>query len=157
LSDTTQHRSLLNILSVIALVGLLINILIFNLDGINRLKPSLQANIGGQKVTRSASPLEVAQELHRLEIKESDKVAVIGYGFDSFWARLARVKIIAELPEEQAGDFWIGDETLRQEVLQTFASTGARAVVAEYVPAYAQLNGWHQVSGTNYFIYRLKE
>ena len=37
---------------------------------------------------------EVKPEGTQLEF--GDEVAVIGYGFDSFWARLAKVKIVAE-------------------------------------------------------------
>jgi hypothetical protein len=84
-------------------------------------------------------------------------VAIIGYGFDSFWARLARVRIVAEMLGHQAGDFWLGSEALQQEVLRAFASTGASAIVAEYVPDYARLNGWHQVGNSNYYIYVFTE
>jgi hypothetical protein len=44
-----------------------------------------------------------------------------------------------------------------QYVLQAFAGTGARAVVAENVPEYARLNGWYQVGNSNYYIYVFME
>jgi hypothetical protein len=72
-------------------------------------------------------------------VEQGDKVAVIGYGFGSFWARLARVQIVAEMLGWQADDFWLGDPALQSEVVQAFAGTGARAIVAEKVPSYATL------------------
>lgn len=157
LKDIPVNRSWVRVLSAIAAIGMLVNIAIFNLDGINRLNPSIQTNIGEQTTAKPASPIEVAQTLHQQGVEEGDKVAIIGYGFDSFWARLARVKIVAEMLESQANEFWLGDDALQQDVLQAFASTGASAIVAEYVPGYARLDGWHQVGNSNYYIYKLKE
>jgi hypothetical protein len=84
-------------------------------------------------------------------------VGVIGYAYDSFWARLAGVRIVAEMLEADADDFWRGDEALRQSVLQAFARTGIQAVVAEYVPGDAGLRNWHQVENSNYYIYVFRE
>ena len=84
-------------------------------------------------------------------------MGVIGYAYDSFWARLARVRIVAEMLEADADELWRGDEALRQSVLQAFANTGVDAVVAEYVPGYAGLRDWHQVENSNYYIYMFRE
>jgi hypothetical protein len=156
LANTTVNKLWLKTLSAISVIGILANILIFNLDGINRLNPTFQSNTGEQTTLKPASHVEVAQTLHQLGIEEGDRVAVIGYGFDSFWARLARVRIVAEMPEDEAKEFWTGSETLRQSVLGAFAGSGVIAVVAEYVPENAQTDGWHRVEDSNLFIYRLK-
>jgi hypothetical protein len=78
---------------------------------------------------------------------------VIGYAFDSFWARLARVKIVAEMLSVDATPFWLGEPALQREVIEVFADTGAKAIVAEHVPAYATLEGWYQVGHSNFYIY----
>lgn len=142
----------LGALGSVAAFGLLANILLFNLDGFARLNPSVQA-IAGAAATPAAKPLAVARTLRELGIEEGDKVGVIGYAYDSFWARLARVQIVAEMLEADVDELWHGDEALRQSVLQAIAKTGADAVVAEYVPQDVQLAGWHQVDKTNYYIY----
>lgn len=151
-----NNKSWLKALSGIAAIGLLVNIVLFNLDGFNRLNPSLETGLV-EPVASPAKPLAVAQALQELGVKPGDRVGVIGYAYDSFWARLARVRIVAEMLEADAMELWRGDEALQQEVLQSFASTGVRAVVAEYVPAYARLNDWDQVGNSNYFIYRFRE
>lgn len=156
LPDTGNNGSWLKSLSLIACIGLVANIVMFNLDGFNRLNRPLE--IGSvQPMAVPARPLAVAQTLRDLGLKAGDKVGVIGYAYDSFWARLAGVKIVSEMLETDASDFWEGNNSLQQSVLQAFASTGAKAVVAEYVPDYAQLKDWQRVGDSNYYIYVLGE
>jgi len=145
-----ENRSWLKVLSALAVIGLLANITLFNLDGFNRLNPSLGLI---ENFNPPAKPLEVAQELVKLGVEPGDKVGVIGYAYDSFWARLAGVKIVAEMLEADAIDLWQGDDTLQKSVLESFGKAGVQAVVAEYVPTDAQLTEWHQVGNSSYFIY----
>lgn len=154
--DTTNNKAWLKLLSSIAVLGMFINIILFNLDGFTRLNPTLASSLS-EPAASPAGPLEVAQTLQELDVKPGDKVGVIGYAYDSFWARLARVKIVAEMLEADADDLWHGDQILQQSVLQSFASTGAKAVIAEYVPSYVELPGWHQVGNSNYFIHVFQE
>jgi hypothetical protein len=156
LSDTENNRRWTNSLSVIAALGLMTNILLFNLDGLNRFRPSL-ATVGVEQSSAAASPLAVAQALRDLGVMPGERVGVIGYGYDSFWARLARVKIVAELLDKDALDLWYADEERWQGVVEAFADTGVRAVIAEYVPDDVQMNDWHRVADSNYYIYLFKE
>jgi len=152
LPNASSNGLWLGVLSSIAAFGLLANIILFNLDGFVRLNPSQQSSLEAA-ASPDAKPLAVARTLQELGVHPGAKVGVIGYAYDSFWARLARVKIVAEMPEADANEFWRGDETLRQSVLQAFANSGVDAVVAEYVPGYADLKDWHQVENSNYYIY----
>jgi hypothetical protein len=157
LSNMPDNKSWLKVLSAIAALGLLANIILFNLDGFNRLNPSLEAGLA-ETAASPARPLAVAQTLQELGVEPSDKVGVIGYAYDSFWARLARVRIVAEMFEAEAiNDLWREDDTLRQSVLGSFAEAGVDAVVAEYVPENVELDGWHQIGNSNYFIYVFAE
>jgi hypothetical protein len=156
LPASEESRRLLSFVGAIMLSFLLMNIIAFNFEGVRDLTGPRNVNQGvrSQKAGRPSWP-EVAEELHRLGIRSGDKVAVIGYAFDSFWARLARVQIGAEMFGWQADEFWLGNPSLQSEVLRAFASTGARAIVAERVPAYVRPTGWHQVGKSNYYIYVL--
>jgi hypothetical protein len=116
LPDTANNRLWLRSLGMIASIGLLANVVLFNLDGFSRLTPVL----GASTTVESApppGPLAVAQTLKELGVMPGDRVGVIGYAYDSFWARLARVRIVAEMLKADADEFWRGDETLRQSVL----------------------------------------
>ena len=155
LPETSSNKSWLNVLSSIAAIGLLANVIVFNLDGFKRLNPSLSAS-SVERAARPATSLEVAEMLQELGITPGDRVGVIGYAYDSFWARLARVRIVAEMLEADAIDFWEGDERLQQSVLRAFARTGADAVIAEYVPTDALLEDWQRVGNSNYYVYKFR-
>jgi hypothetical protein len=153
LKDNLTNRSVIKIFSSIAIFGLLLNVFLFNIDGIGRLNPTTPPGAIEQISNPPARPLAVAVKLQELGIQPDDRVAVIGYAYDSFWARLARVKIVAEMPEEQAVKFWVGDDQLQEGVLNAFARSGAKFVIAENVPGYVQPNGWQQVGESSCYIY----
>jgi hypothetical protein len=98
--------------------GIIVNIVLFNFEGFFRLNPVLQPDNNVQIALQSPRPLAVAQELITLGVYKGDKVGIIGYGFDSFWARLARVKIVAEMLEIESNEFWLGDKNVQQSVLE---------------------------------------
>jgi hypothetical protein len=154
LPNTPGNRLWLGVLSSIAAFGLLANIILFNLDGFTRLNPAPQSSLG-VAAAPDATPLAVARTLQELGVKQGDKVGVIGYAYDSFWARLARVRIIAEMLEADADQFWRADTGLQQDVLKSFGDAGVRAVVAEYVPENVLPADWHRVEDTNFYIYIL--
>ena len=150
-----KSRRLLSFASALMVLFLLMNIAAFNLEGFRDLT-------GFGKVNNIASPQQagppnwpgaVAEDLHRLGIRSGDKVGVIGYAFDSFWARLARVQIVAEMFDGQADQFWLGAPVFQSTVLQAFARSGAKAIVAERVPNYVTPSGWHRIGSSSYYIY----
>lgn len=153
LPNLLTGQRLMSALGVLMAAFLLVGLFMFNVQGFADLtdnRPANAATVGGP-----SWPGAVAERLWELGVKPGDKVGVIGYGLDSFWARLARTKIVAELLEWQAEPFWTGDTVTQGRVLDAFASAGARAVVAESVPSYARLAGWQQVDDSNYYIYLL--
>lgn len=154
--ELPARRTWLPITGGAMILFLLLQIMAFNLEG------------AGVLANRQPDPLvtprrgptwpgEVAEALYQVGVQPGDSVGLIGYGFEAFWARLARVKIVGEMFEWQAASFWLGDEPFQAEVLHHFAAAGAKAVVAEYVPPYAHLPGWQQVGHTDFYIYLLTE
>jgi hypothetical protein len=158
LPESQASRRLVSVLSVIMILSMLVNIVVFNLEGYRDLT-------GGENLDQPARPQagppswpgEVAEALHKLGVDRGDKVGVIGYGFDSYWARLARVLIVAEMLGDDADDFWVGGPSIRDEVFQAFANTGSKAIVAENVPSYASLSNWHRVGNSNYYVFILAQ
>ncbi len=150
LPDGEVAKRLLRYSSVIMIISMLVSLFVFNVEGYVKLDPGDQNQT--QINSRSPSwPGEVTEALQQAGLQEGDSVAVIGYGFDSFWARLGRFKIVAEMLSGDAASLWTGNEKTRQEVIQAFTRTGARVVVAEDVPAYASLPAWVQINDTNYY------
>jgi len=98
---------------------------------------------------------QVANELKRMGIQEGDKVASIGWGIRAFWARLARVRIVAEIFDREAPDFWMANDSVKSEVIRALVKTGAKVIVADHFPNYVPANGWQKIGDTNYYAYLL--
>ena len=76
----------------------------------------------------------MAVKLAELGIRPGDKIAFIGDTFRAYWARLARVRIIAEITRKDAPTYWAADEALKARVMEAFAAAGAKAVVTDSLP-----------------------
>jgi hypothetical protein len=111
-----------------------------------------------------------AQALMHLGVKEGSLVAYLGCGAESYWARLAHVRIVAEAYDGTADrdkkhDFSSAgrteelvtrDGSLRRQVKDLFLKTGAVAVVSRNVPSFVAQKGWHRLGRTNYYAYLLR-
>jgi hypothetical protein len=155
LPDTAVVRRATHSVSLLMILFLFVNIALFNLQGFTDLSGGSEPPAPSAAAGPPDWPGAVAEELWQLGIEPGDEVAVIGYAFDSYWARLARVQIVAETLGWQADALWLGQPAFQQEVLAVYASAGARAIVAEYVPAYANVSSWHRVDSSNFYIYLL--
>ncbi|HVF11314.1 MAG TPA: hypothetical protein VNA16_10945, partial [Abditibacteriaceae bacterium] len=113
---------------------------------------------------------QVADSLQKVGVQPGDKIAYIGYSFVASWARLARVQIIAELPErnrflpidddnlirsQAVDEFWKADVSVRNRAVEAFARTGAKIIVAENIPSTANASGWERIGTTDYYFYTL--
>lgn len=98
----------------------------------------------------------------KLGLKPTDKVAWIGQAIDAEWARLAGVKIVAEVPviyerdntlfrrvdygiRKQLKEFWDATPEQKAQVFQAFRDAGATVVVTEKLPANADMSEWTRV------------
>jgi hypothetical protein len=121
----------------------------------------------------------VARYLQSMEIRPGDKVAVLGFSFGAYWARLAKVHIAAEVPScrvdlEVCGtgnppdpvfDFWAADDPVRHQVLAALEKTGAKLVVTNLDDLRPQGIGrraligpiptreWRRIPETDYYVY----
>ncbi|MBE9125809.1 MULTISPECIES: hypothetical protein [unclassified Coleofasciculus] len=101
---------------------------------------------------------KIAQGLNQLGIHAGNKVAAIALrgenGTKDYWARLARVTIVAELPD--AKSFWKTDTATRAEVYKVLERTGAKAIIQKRgvnTPEYMSANGWQEIGNTGYYAY----
>jgi len=99
-------------------------------------------------------PWVVAQQLHAMGIPAGTDVGYIGGGGDAYWAHLAGVRIIVEVPYADLQRFIAADVGRRQQVLALFSSVGARAVVTRNADAANPADGWRQIPGTHHFIWQ---
>ncbi len=109
-----------------------------------------------QSALRSYPPdtnWEIAEGLGRMGIRPGDKIAVFGTSYHAYWARLARVRIVAEIPNSSRADFWAADPAIQARAINALLSSGAKAIIAEDVPSTSDLIGWKRIGATGFFIY----
>jgi 4-amino-4-deoxy-L-arabinose transferase-like glycosyltransferase len=110
---------------------------------------------------------KVASRLRALELGPGSPVAGIGDSNQAYWARLGRLRIVAEIPFDvwdpvvrtpdlsDVDIFWAASAEVREAVLRKLAETGAKVAVAKDVPAGPAGLGWHRITGTPYSVYHL--
>jgi hypothetical protein len=74
---------------------------------------------------------KVVEYLHNAGVRAGERVGAVGWTYSAYWARMARVHIVAEIPAEGATAFWLSDLSKRAAIMQLFRSVGAKAVVAK--------------------------
>jgi hypothetical protein len=99
-------------------------------------------------------PWVVAQQLHTMGISTGADVGFIGTGLEAYWAHLAGVRIITEIPPGEQQRFVASDAARRQQVLALFASAGAKAVLTRNADVANPADGWRQIPGTHHFIWQ---
>jgi hypothetical protein len=95
-----------------------------------------------------------AEQLWRMGILPGDKVAVIGDGTGAYWARLAKLRIVAEIMgmNHGAAQFWAAPDQVKQEAYQAFAKSHAVAVVASCPSPPPLSQEWRPLEGTRYCV-----
>ncbi len=100
-----------------------------------------------------------AEQLQRMGARPGDKVAIIADGTGAFWARLAKLRIVAEIMDtnQESQEFWDAPGEVQQKVYDTFGRVGAQLVVTSCPPGPAiTRTGWQPISGTPYCVHRLQ-
>jgi hypothetical protein len=96
-----------------------------------------------------------AEQLQRMGTRPGDKVAVIADGTGAYWARLAKLRIVAEIMDAKHGssEFWDAPEEVQQQVYDSFARAHAKLVVTSCPPFLPRAPaGWEQIAGTPYCV-----
>jgi hypothetical protein len=105
------------------------------------------------------SPIEqvrAAVGLENMGLRMGDNVAVIGSGLTDHWARLARLRIVAEVSYgdwTNAGPFWASSPERRNAAYECLSHTGAKGVVAWDPPSSSLDSRWKRISDTRYYVY----
>ena len=116
-------------------------------------------NLSSERAALRDVQWQVAHGLRQRNLRQNDRVASVGNTMFAAWPRLARVRVVAEIPEtpeDEAKKFWDVDEVTRSRALAALGGTGARVVVAENGPSWATQEGWQRLGNTNYLIYVLQ-
>jgi len=95
---------------------------------------------------------EVARGLHEMGIPQGSNLGSIGTGLGAYWAHLAGVRIIAEIPGEDQSVFLASDAERKQAIVGKFAEAGATTIVTKNIAVVNSMEGWRQVRGTHFYL-----
>jgi hypothetical protein len=109
----------------------------------------------------SSTPSKVADYLRGGIVEPGDKVACIERlsGMHAFWARLAKVRIVAEIQGEDVEKFWRADDLVKARAIEAFARTGAKILVfnpPDYVTDFGNIDA-RRIDNTRYYYVRLQK
>jgi hypothetical protein len=88
---------------------------------------------------------EIESGLAKMGLQANDRVGTLGWAYDSYWARLAHVRIVAETPSPDLSTFWSETPEGRRSVYDAFRKAGVRVIVTDSVPATSAADGWQAV------------
>ncbi len=94
----------------------------------------------------------VAQELHELGITPKGNVAAFGLERSAAWAHLAKVRIIAEIPDKELPEFVGATAERKREIYALLKSYGVESVVTGNAAVASSGEGWQAIPGTHYFV-----
>ncbi len=82
-------------------------------------------------------------------------MAIIGDGTGAYWARLGKVRIVAEIMGGKRGalEFWEASEGTKHQAYGAFASAHAKLVMSSCPTRIPP--DWTQIAGTNYCVLQL--
>jgi len=94
-----------------------------------------------------------ARNLEAMGIRAGDQIATVGAPFVDFYARIARLRVIAQVSDEAT--FWSLAEPQPEAIESALAKTGAKVLVARDRPLGFQEHSWRQIPGTRFSFLRL--
>lgn len=98
-----------------------------------------------------------AQGLHSLGIGPGAKIGYLGSGLETYWAHLAGVQIVADIPDPGWTRFAVLDAGGRQAVMEKFSQIGAVAVVTRRSEIARDDARWQPLPETNLFVFLLSQ
>jgi len=162
LPEATVSRRVVTIGGAMLALFIWLNIMAFNAAGVGGIagfRPAAEAAVTSGQFSDgpSVNHAEVATHLIEDGLQRHDRIGFIGYSFSAYWARLARLQIVAEIYPEDIGGFWTASPDRQAAVLNAFYKAGAIAVIAEPVEVDLPRSGWSVLGDTGYLIHHKGE
>jgi hypothetical protein len=102
--------------------------------------------------------VQVGKSLNAVGVQPGEDVAIIGDSSDGCrWARMARVRIVAQVLREDVPGFWHLAPGVQSDVFDAFVKAGAKAVVAEKTTPSGGVADWQRLGNTDYFVHFLNQ
>jgi hypothetical protein len=96
---------------------------------------------GGRPVSYLA-----AAELQAMGLRKGDRVAIVGEGFEAYYAQIAGLKIVAQFTSEE--EFQRLDPSALESVTAHLRVLGVKALITKERPLHASTADWREVAGS---------
>jgi hypothetical protein len=93
----------------------------------------------------------VAQGLSRLGIRPGDEISVLGRSLDCYYARLAGVRIVAQIWEDPDQILGLSAPKVHQ-VLTELKQIGVKALLSRDKPGFVNDEGWRAIPRTDVYV-----
>jgi hypothetical protein len=88
----------------------------------------------------------IGRSLGDLGLQSGDRLAIVGYAYDCYYARYDRLRIVAQIPD--ARGFWQLSAAESEAMEKRLASVGVKAIVARNRPETSRSSSWKDVWGS---------
>jgi hypothetical protein len=93
----------------------------------------------------------VGEWLHQAGVQAEDRVAILGRkGAHEFWARLGRIRIVAQIPDDDA--YLRADVQVQNDVRAALARSGAKVLIYRRMPRSPVGREWRRLGRTDYYM-----
>jgi hypothetical protein len=99
---------------------------------------------------------EIANAIRLSGLSPQSRIASVGYSFEHYFARLARVTIVAEVIDSEVPAFWSMPPQQRDVLYRRLRSYDVKAIVAASAPDTCLQTGWIPLAGTPYRLLLLR-
>ncbi len=100
-----------------------------------------------------ADQVEAALGHAALGINPGDEIAFVGYAFGAYFARLARVRITRQIPDEAAAAFWTAGMSSFDVMAGTLLEGKPKAIVTDGQPTGPSAGRWSRLGNSGYWIF----
>jgi hypothetical protein len=159
--ESRTARRLLTTAGVLIAVWQWINIGAVNLAEAGKLvgfRPGLQdsenrAKLDSRGGVPTADNLAVVAALRDAGLSPGDEVAFAGYSYSAYWARLARLRIVAEIRPDDVPMLWSLSTARLGELDAALRRIGVSSLIVEPQPIRSEAipPGWRPLGSTGYF------
>lgn len=137
------------------------------------LAPDLFDELRGVKLPEGYTNVQAAETMHKAGLEPGDRVAYIGFSLGAALVGVEQAQIVAAVPERITHDdkvwgrplvfdfpkphaFWGRSKEDQERVFQAFRSVGAKWVIADTVPKWADTRGWQVAAYMDHGTYEVR-
>jgi len=99
----------------------------------------------------------IAEDLRQFGIEPGERVVTIGSAYHAYWAHLAKLKVIAEIPSSDVESFWAAGPQTQAQLYSICSHIGAKAIIAPEMPSGPSPATWQRIGSSGFYVHVISE